>query len=191
MAAKPSKGGSAKSTKTKSSKKAAPKTTGTDLVRRITWDRLTAKKSLPDFDTGDTIGVYVKVKEGEKERVQLFTGVVIKVQGSGIARSFTVRKVSSGVGVERSFPIISPIIDRIEVISHGKVRRGRLFYLRGLKGRSARLNTLAYVAGDNEVGAADEVGAETAADGAVAAPAVKAEKKAKKSAKAEKATSKS
>src|SRR5687767_8956236 len=95
----------AKTAKTKTAK--AKGTTGTDLVRRVTWDRLTTKKNLPDFDTGDSIGVYVKVKEGEKERIQLFSGVVIKVQGTGIARSFTVRKISSGVGVERTFPMVS------------------------------------------------------------------------------------
>ena len=73
----------------------------TDLVRRVTWDRIKKGKKLPEFSTGDTIGVYVKVKEGEKERVQLYSGVVLKVQGSGPSRSFTVRKMSNGVGVER------------------------------------------------------------------------------------------
>lgn len=133
-----------------------------DLVRRVTWDRTTAKK-LPQFQTGDTVGVYVKVKEGEKERVQLFTGVVLKVQGTGSGRSFTVRKIASGVGVERTFPVLSPSIDRIEVLSRGKVRRSRLFYLRGLKGRSARLDSELYYAEGETPGAADEVKTEASA----------------------------
>ncbi|MGE4133937.1 MAG: 50S ribosomal protein L19 [Bdellovibrionales bacterium] len=115
-----------------------------DLVRRVTWDRLKTKKKLPPFDTGDTVGVYVKVKEGEKERIQLFEGVVIKVQNSGAGRTFTVRKISSGVGVERTWPLLSPAIDRVELISRGKVRRARLFHLRGLKGRQARLDSEIY-----------------------------------------------
>jgi large subunit ribosomal protein L19 len=134
----------------------------TDLIRRVTFNRANKdnapKKTLPDFGSGDTIGVYVRVKEGEKERVQLFRGVVIKVQGSGVGRSFTVRKVSAGVGVERTFPLGSPAIDRIEVIAHGKIRRSRLFFLRGLKGRSARLDSeLVMNVSEPGVGAADEV----------------------------------
>jgi large subunit ribosomal protein L19 len=162
-----------------------PKTTGTDLIRRVTWDRVANKKNLPDYQTGDTVGVYVKVKEGEKERVQLFTGVVIKVQGSGISRHFTVRKIASGVGVERTFPANSPIIDRIEMVSRGKVRRARLFYLRGLKGRSARLNSEAYFADAGAPGAADDVAGATAA-GADAPTDVTAEKAPPKAKKADK-----
>ena len=167
-----------------------------DLIRRITWERSLKnnKKKLPQFQTGDTVGVYVKVKEGEKERVQLFSGVVLKMQGSGAGSSFTVRKVASGVGVERTFPILSPIIDRVELISRGKVRRSRLFYLRGLKGRSARLNTEQYFGegGAPQPGAADEAAAEAAGDGteAKATPAPKApkvDKKAKADKKAAKA----
>jgi len=163
------------------SKTTASKTT-TDLVRRVTWDRaLAKKKALPKITTGDSVGVYVKVKEGEKERVQLFSGVVLKIQGSGMGRTFTVRKIASGVGVERTFPMLSPIIDRVEVLSRGKVRRSRLFYLRGLKGRSARLDSEAYFADAEAPGAADEIATETPA--AEAAPAVeaKAEKAPKKS----------
>lgn len=168
----------------------------TDLVRRVTWDRTKKnKKTMPEFRAGDSIGVYVKVKEGEKERVQLFSGVVIKIQGRGSDKSFTVRKIASGVGVERTFPILSPSIDRIEVLSRGKVRRSRLFYLRGLKGRSARLDSELYYGEDGAVGAADEV-AEPAAEGApaeaaapeakpAAAPAKKAEKASPKADKAE------
>lgn len=154
-----------------------------DLVRRVTWERnKNNKKALPEFQTGDTVGVYVKVKEGEKERIQLFSGVVLKVQGSGSGRSFTVRKVSSGVGVERTFPFLSPSIDRVELISRGKVRRSRLFYLRGLKGRSARLDSVFFSEG---VGAADEVQTEApAAEAAEAAPKAEAKKKTEKKAKA-------
>lgn len=144
-----------------------------DLIRKITWDRIANKKNLPSFSSGDTVGVYVKVKEGEKERVQLFAGVVLKVQGNGPSRSFTVRKMSSGVGVERTFPMLSPAIDRIEVISRGKVRRSRLFFLRGLKGRSARLDSEQYFAeGEGAAVAAEAPAAEAAAP----APAKKAEK---------------
>lgn len=168
----------------------------TDLVRRVTWDRTKKnKKTMPEFRAGDSIGVYVKVKEGEKERVQLFSGVVIKVQGRGSDKSFTVRKISSGVGVERTFPVLSPSIDRIEVISRGKVRRSRLFFLRGLKGRSARLDSELYYGEQDAVGAADEVAAPAPAEGAVeavaaeegqpAAPAKKAEKASPKADKAE------
>ena len=128
-----------------------------DLIRRITWDRIAKNKNLPEFRTGDSVGVYVKVKEGEKERVQLFTGVVMKIQGSGVGRSFTVRKIASGVGVERTFPLASPIVDKVEIISRGKVRRSRLFFLRGLKGRSARLESKEYFGGAGAPGAADEV----------------------------------
>ncbi len=161
----------------------------TDLVRRVTWDRSKKnKKAMPAFKAGDSIGVYVKVKEGEKERVQLFAGVVIKIQGRGSDKSFTVRKIASGVGVERTFPILSPSIDRIEVSSRGKVRRSRLFYLRGLKGRSARLDSeLYYGETAAAVGAADEIAEAAPAGEAVegaeakpAAPAPKAEKKAEK-----------
>lgn len=153
-----------------------------DLVRKVTWDRIAKKKKLPEFSTGDTVGVYVKVKEGEKERVQLFTGVVLKVQGNGPSRSFTVRKIASGVGVERTFPMLSPSIDRVEVISRGKVRRSRLFYLRGLKGRSARLDSeIHFSEGENAV-ATDEAKSEASAPEAVAETktAAKTTKEAKK-----------
>lgn len=158
-----------------------------DLVRRVTWDRIKKSKKMPEFTPGDTIGVYVKVKEGEKERVQLFSGVVLKVQGSGPSRTFTVRKIASGVGVERTFPLLSPVIDRVEVISRGKVRRSRLFYLRGLKGRSARLDSELYFGETEAVGAADEVKVEApAAEGAEAAPAAAEPKKKEAPKKAEK-----
>ncbi|MBI4223618.1 MAG: 50S ribosomal protein L19 [Deltaproteobacteria bacterium] len=96
-------------------------------------------KKLPDFRPGDTIRVFAKVKEGEKERLQAFEGVVLRKRGEGISASMTVRKVSYGVGVERIFPLHSPVIDHIEVVQRGKARRARLYYLRGLKGKKARL----------------------------------------------------
>ncbi|OGP15773.1 MAG: 50S ribosomal protein L19 [Deltaproteobacteria bacterium RIFCSPLOWO2_02_FULL_50_16] len=92
-----------------------------------------------DFRSGDTIRVFSKVKEGEKERLQIFEGVVIKRRGSGAGATFTVRKISYGVGVERIFPVISPSIERVEFVSRGKVRRSKLYYLRDLSGRKARL----------------------------------------------------
>lgn len=146
--------------KSKRPAKKAAKNPGqeTDLVRRVTASKL-AKKVLPEISTGDTVGVYVRVKEGEKERVQLYRGVVMKIQGSGLNGTFTVRKISAGVGVERTFPFASSAIDRVELIATGKVRRSRLFYLRGLKGRSARLDSEMYQGDDasGAVGAADEI----------------------------------
>lgn len=112
----------------------------TDLVRRVTFERY-KPKTLSSFRVGDMVGVYVRIKEGEKERLQLFKGVVLKIQGSGLGRSFTVRKISGGIGVERTFPFASPSLDRIEVISHGKVRRARLNYLRKLTGKAATVES--------------------------------------------------
>lgn len=150
------------------------------LVRRVTLERHQMKRNLPDFSSGDTVGVYVRVKEGEKERVQLFRGVVLKIQGHGMGRSFTVRKISNGVGVERTFPFTSPAIDRVELIATGKVRRSRLFYLRNLKGRAARLeSSLLHVEGA-DVGAADDIDVpvEAAAEGTAPAETKNDDKKA-------------
>jgi large subunit ribosomal protein L19 len=97
------------------------------------------KTKIPDFKVGDTVKVSVLIKEGEKERAQAFEGVVIKKTGSGTRASFTVRKVSYGVGVERVFPLHTPRIEKIEVIARGRVRRARLFYLRDLAGKAARI----------------------------------------------------
>ena len=97
------------------------------------------QKEMPSFDPGDTIRVHVKVKEGDKERIQVFQGVVISRRGGGTREMFTVRKVSGGVGVERMFPLYSPTIDRIEVQRHGRVRRAKLYYLRELRGKAARI----------------------------------------------------
>ncbi len=97
------------------------------------------RDDVPDFRAGDTVKVHVKVVEGTRSRVQVFQGVVIKVQGSGIGRSFTVRKVSFGVGVERTFPLHSPIFEKIEVVTRGDVRRAKLYYLRNLRGKAAKI----------------------------------------------------
>jgi large subunit ribosomal protein L19 len=105
-------------------------------------EREQLRTDLPDFRVGDTIRVHVKIVEGEKERIQPFEGVVIRKKRGGIRSSFTVRKISYGIGVERVFPLHSPRVDRIDVISQGKVRRAKLFYLRGLKGKAARIRSV-------------------------------------------------
>jgi large subunit ribosomal protein L19 len=102
-------------------------------------EALGAKRQLPEFTHGDTIKVWVKVREGEKERLQAYEGIVIARGGAGLMESFTVRKISYGEGVERVFPIFSPNIDRIEVLKRGKVRRAKLYYLRDRRGKSARI----------------------------------------------------
>lgn len=130
----------------------------TNLIQRVTLKRAADKKWLKkyeDFSTGDTIRVHVSIKEGEKERVQIFKGVVIKIQGSGLGKTFTVRKISSGVGVERTFPFSSPKIEKIEVTNRGHVRRSRLFFLRDLAGRAARLES-ELVISEGDAATADE-----------------------------------
>ena len=97
------------------------------------------RKDLPDFRAGDTVRVHTKIKEGDKERIQLYEGVVIASSGGSSRAMFTVRKVSYGVGVERIFPLHSPRIDKVEVVGRGAVRRSRLYYLRGLQGKAARV----------------------------------------------------
>jgi large subunit ribosomal protein L19 len=106
-------------------------------LQRVELEQL--RTDLPDFRVGDTVKVHVKIVEGDKERIQSFEGVVIRKKGGGIRSTFTVRKISYGVGVERIFPAHSPRVDRVDVISRGKVRRAKLFYLRGLKGKAARI----------------------------------------------------
>lgn len=108
-----------------------------NIVDQITKEQL--RTNLPDFRPGDTLKVHVKVVEGQRERIQIFEGVVIKRRGSGVSETFTVRKISNGVGVERTFPLHSPKIDRIEVMRRGKVRRAKLYYLRNLRGKAARI----------------------------------------------------
>lgn len=108
-----------------------------NIVESITKEQL--KTDIPQFRGGDNVKVHVKVVEGNTERIQIFQGVVLRRMGAGIDEKFTVRKISQGVGVERTFPIHSPRIARIEVVRHGKVRRSRLYYLRERSGKSARI----------------------------------------------------
>ena len=102
-------------------------------------EKASLREGTPDFSPGDSIRVHVKVREGEKERIQVFAGVVIARKGGGVRETFTVRKISSGIGVERVFPLHSPVIDRIEVDRKGAVRRAKLYYLRERKGKAARI----------------------------------------------------
>ncbi|WP_333618488.1 50S ribosomal protein L19 [Dietzia sp.] len=102
-------------------------------------DKASLRSDIPEFRAGDTLEVHVKVIEGTKERVQVFKGVVIRRQGGGIRETFTVRKISFGVGVERTFPVHSPNIDKIDVLTRGDVRRAKLYYLRALRGKAARI----------------------------------------------------
>jgi large subunit ribosomal protein L19 len=111
----------------------------TNLVRRVSVKP--ANKSIQNFSSGDTVNVYVKVKEGEKERVQLYKGIVTKIQGSGSMKAFTVRKMSAGVGVERTFPFGSPILEKVELVNIGKVRRSKLYFLRNLAGKAAKIES--------------------------------------------------
>lgn len=110
------------------------------VIREITQEHL--RKDIPDFRPGDTVRIHLKVVEGQRERIQVFEGVVLRRSGSGIGETFTVRKISQGVGVERTWPVHSPRIDKIEVTRRSKVRRARLFYLRQRTGRAARLKEL-------------------------------------------------
>lgn len=102
-------------------------------------EREQMRMDMPDFLPGDTVRVHVKIKEGDKERIQMFQGVVISKRKGSINATFTVRKVSYGVGVERVFPFHSPIIDRVEIVTRGRVRRAKIYYLRKLRGKAARI----------------------------------------------------
>lgn len=110
------------------------------LIKEITQEQL--RTDLPSFRPGDTVRVHVKVVEGTRERIQLFEGVVIKRRGGGISETFTVRKISYGVGVERTFPVHTPKIAKLEVLRRGKVRRAKLYYLRKLRGKKARIKEI-------------------------------------------------
>lgn len=127
-------------TKTRTKKSTPSSFTGkeTSIIKRVTKKATNTK--IAAFSPGDTVNVFVKVVEGEKERVQVYKGVVTKVQGHA-HKTFTVRKVSAGVGVERTFPFSSPAVDSVELVSHGKVRRAKLYYLRGLDGKAARIQS--------------------------------------------------
>jgi len=147
-------------------------------------EELAAKRETPDFSHGDTVKVWVKIREGEKERLQAYEGVVIARAGAGLNQSFTVRKISYGEGVERVFPLYSPVVDSIEVLRRGKVRRAKLYYLRELRGKSARIfestnaRTKKIQDGEREANAAakvareaEKVAAKEAAEAAKAAAA--------------------
>ena len=111
-----------------------------DLIKFVEQELAAKRTSLPDFKAGDTVNVHVKISEGNKERIQQFQGVVLTRRGKGTnGESFSVRKVSNGVGVERIFPFLSPNIDKIEVMKSGKVRRAKLYYMVGRQGKSARI----------------------------------------------------
>src|SRR6201999_224962 len=119
-------------------------------------DRLLATRKIPDFQPGDTVRVNVKIKEGERERVQAYEGVCIARAGGGIQESFTVRKISFGEGVERVFPLLSPMIESIEVKRHGVVRRAKLYYLRDRRGKSARIAERSMRSSGDSGGAAED-----------------------------------
>jgi large subunit ribosomal protein L19 len=108
-----------------------------DVIEALEREQM--RLDIPDFRSGDTVKVHAKIKEGDKERIQVFQGVVIRKRKGKMGATFTVRKVSYGIGVERIFPLHSPNIDKVEIVSRGKVRRGRLYYMRELKGKAARI----------------------------------------------------
>ena len=109
-----------------------------EIIKELEKEQL--KKEVPQFATGDTVRVHNRIKEGTRERVQIFEGTVIKIQGGGARTTFTVRKISNGIGVEKTWPIHSPNVENVEVVRRGKVRRAKLFYLRGLSGKKAKGN---------------------------------------------------
>ena len=110
-----------------------------NIVHDITQDYI--REDVPSFSVGDTLRVHIKIKEGVRERIQVFEGFVLKKQGGGVSETFTVRRIASGVGVEKTFPINSPKIDRIEVVKHGDVRRAKLNYMRKRTGKAARIRS--------------------------------------------------
>ena len=108
-----------------------------DVLSSVTNEYM--KSDIPAFNVGDTVKVHVKIKEGNRERIQIFEGFVLKRQGGGIGETFTVRRIASGVGVEKTFPIHSPLVEKIEVVRRGKIRRARLHYMRQRTGKSAKI----------------------------------------------------
>ncbi len=110
-----------------------------DIIKTIEQEQM--RIDMPTFRAGDTVKVFLRILEGEKERIQMFQGAVLRLHRGGVGSTFTVRKISDGVGVERIFPMHSPFIERIEIVSEGKVRRSRLYYLRKLKGKASRIKT--------------------------------------------------
>ena len=166
-----------------------------EQINREQHDALAARRQLPEFTHGDTVKVWVKIREGDKERLQAYEGVVIARGGSGLNESFTVRKISYGEGVERVFPVLSPNIDSVEVLKRGKVRRAKLYYLRDRRGKSARIfenqgaRTRKIEAGERAAAAeakvqreAEKVAAAEAAAAEAAAAAAAAEAAAKEAA---------
>jgi large subunit ribosomal protein L19 len=114
-----------------------------NIIERLEQEQM--RLDIPDFDSGDTVKVHVKIREGEKERIQVFQGVVIKKTRGYSSARFTVRKISGGIGVERIFPLYSPVLDKIEVVTKGRVRRSKLYYLRNLRGKAARIKEKRFV----------------------------------------------
>ena len=110
------------------------------LIAKITESQL--RNDIPDFRAGDSVRVHARIVEGSRERIQIFEGVVIKRRGEGISETYTVRKISNGIGVERTFPLHTPRVDKIEVTRHGRVRRAKLYYLRALHGKAARIKEI-------------------------------------------------
>ena len=141
-----------------------------DVLSSVVQDYL--KTDIPAFNVGDTVKVHVKIKEGNRERIQIFEGFVLKRQNGGIGETFTVRRIASGVGVEKTFPIHSPLVEKIEVVKRGKVRRARLHYMRARTGKSAKIKAKEY--SEEQLAAIAE--AKAAADAEAAAKAAEAEK---------------
>ena len=112
-----------------------------DIIKSIEHEQL--KSTIPDLKVGNTVKVHVRIKEGNKERIQVFEGIIIKVQGAGVNKTFTVRKISYGVGVEKTFLIHSPLVEKVEVVRVGKARRAKLFYLRDRVGKAAKTKEIA------------------------------------------------
>ena len=110
------------------------------LIAKITESQL--RNDIPDFRAGDSVRVHARIVEGSRERIQIFEGVVVKRRGEGISETYTVRKISNGIGVERTFPLHTPRVDKIEVTRHGRVRRAKLYYLRALHGKAARIKEI-------------------------------------------------
>ncbi len=110
-----------------------------NIIEAIEQDYM--RDDIPELQVGDTIKTYIKIKEGNRERVQLFEGFVLKIQNAGLGKTFTVRRIASGVGVEKTFPFNSPLLDRVEVVRHGKVRRAKLNYMRERTGKAAKIKT--------------------------------------------------
>ncbi|MGG7163682.1 50S ribosomal protein L19 [Clostridium ihumii] len=111
-----------------------------DIIREIEAEQI--RTDLPEFNVGDTVKVHIRISEGNKERIQVFEGTVLKIQNGGSRETFTVRRVASGVGVEKTFPINSPVIEKVDVVRRGKVRRAKLFYLRNRVGKAAKVKEL-------------------------------------------------